>query len=244
MKKILLGKLGAHLLGGSDGSGGGDGPLVILLHGFGAPGTDLTALAGEVDVPAQVRWLFPMAPLLLEPGAPETLAARAWWMIDMMELQVAAMTRQYAVLTERRPPGIDAAREQLESLLDAAMRELSVPPERILLGGFSQGAMLATDLVLRGSHPLAGLAVFSGTLINRSEWVELAPKRRGLPVLACHGRSDPILPFSLAEELRDLLVGAGLELDWVPFPGGHGIPAPALMRLGALLRRLWFTPES
>lgn len=241
---MVLGELEAHLLGGSDGQGGGDGPLVILLHGFGAPGTDLTPLAGEVDVPADVRWLFPMAPLLLEPGAPAALAARAWWMIDMVELQVAAMTRQYAALTERRPPGIDEARAKLETLLDAAGAALSVSPERILLGGFSQGAMLATDLLLQSSRALAGLAVLSGTLINRKEWLALAPSRRGLPVLASHGRSDPILPFSLAEELRDVLVRAGLEVDWVPFPGGHGIPAPALMHLGALVRRLWFTPDS
>jgi predicted esterase len=47
---------------------------VILLHGFGAPGTDLVPLAAEIDAPNAVRWLFPMAPLLLDPQAPEALA--------------------------------------------------------------------------------------------------------------------------------------------------------------------------
>ena len=40
----MIGPLRAHLTGGSDGNGGGNGPVVVLLHGFGAPGTDLVAL--------------------------------------------------------------------------------------------------------------------------------------------------------------------------------------------------------
>jgi phospholipase/carboxylesterase len=211
---------------------------VILLHGFGAPGTDLAPLAGEIDAPESVRWLFPMAPLLLDPGAPEAHAPRAWWLIDMVELQVAAMTGEFSALAERSPAGIVEARSALESLLDAAERELGVAPNQIVLGGFSQGAMLATDTVLRTKRAFAGLVILSGTLLSRNEWVALAPARRGLPVLQSHGRSDPILPFSLAEELRDLLSTAELSPEWLPFSGGHGIPAPVLVRLGAFLRRL------
>jgi phospholipase/carboxylesterase len=159
-------------------------------------------------------------------------------MIDMVELQVAAMTRQFSTLTERSPAGIVEARSALESLLDAAERELGAAPSQIVLGGFSQGAMLATDTVLRSQRAFAGLVILSGTLISRKEWLELAPARRGLPVLQSHGRSDPVLPFSLAEELRDLLVTAELSHEWLPFTGGHGIPAPVLVRLGAFLRRV------
>jgi phospholipase/carboxylesterase len=238
MKKLVLGGLHAHLAGGSDGQGGGSGPLVILLHGFGAPGTDLAPLAEEIEAPDSVRWLFPMAPLLLDPNAPEAFAPRAWWLIDMVELQVAAMTGQFAALTERSPDGIDEARSALEALLDAAQAELGVESNRIVLGGFSQGAMLATDTVLRSQRPLAGLAILSGTLLSRTAWSALAPARSGLPVFQSHGRSDPVLPFSLAEQLRDLLSAAELPLEWLPFSGGHGIPAPALVRFGAFLRRV------
>lgn len=238
MRKIVLGGLSAHLGGGNDGEGGGSGPLVVLLHGFGAPGTDLVPLAAEIDAPEPTRFLFPMAPLLLEPDSPEALAPRAWWMIDMVELQVAAMTRQFAALSERSPQGIDEARAAVESLLDAAERDLGATPAQIVLGGFSQGAMLATDLVLRSSRPFAGLTILSGTMISRGEWQALAKARRGLPVLQSHGRNDPILPFSLAEELRDLLSAAELAVEWLPFSGGHGIPAPVLVRLGAMLRRV------
>src|SRR5690606_2105799 len=44
MRTEILGGLTACVTGGTDGKGGGDGPVVVLLHGFGAPGTDLVAL--------------------------------------------------------------------------------------------------------------------------------------------------------------------------------------------------------
>ena len=43
MREALLGGLKTRLTGGSDGQCGGEGPLVVLLHGFGAPGDDLDA---------------------------------------------------------------------------------------------------------------------------------------------------------------------------------------------------------
>jgi phospholipase/carboxylesterase len=53
--------------------------------------------------------------------------------------------------------------------------------------------------------------------------------------LLSHGRSDPMLPFALAEALRDQLMAAAWEVTWVPFPGGHGIPADVLMAVSKLV---------
>jgi phospholipase/carboxylesterase len=105
-----------------------------------------------------------------------------------------------------------------------------------VLGGFSQGAMLSLDVALRTSRPLAGLVLMSSTLIAAGEWTPLFPTRRGLSVLESHGRDDPLLPFALAELLRDLLRHAGLEITWVPFRGGHAIPDVVLDALSAFLR--------
>jgi phospholipase/carboxylesterase len=107
---------------------------------------------------------------------------------------------------------------------------------KLVLGGFSQGAMLACDLALRTERPLAGLAILSGTLIAKSEWAPLAPKRAGLRALVSHGQSDPILPFGQAERLRDFLSGAGLDVKWIPFRGQHEIPPQALEGLAQLVR--------
>ena len=112
-----------------------------------------------------------------------------------------------------------------------------------MLGGFSQGSMLACDFALRDPRPLAGLALLSSTVICRSEWQKLAPSRAGLPVLQSHGKDDPILPFALAENERDLLRDAGLDVEFVAFNGGHGIPGGVLDALGRFLNRA-LGPES
>jgi len=59
-----------------------------------------------------------------------------------------------------------------------------------------------------------------------------------LPVLQSHGRADPVLPFALAERLRDELLAAGLVVDFTPFNGGHGIAGPALDGLARLIARI------
>ena len=65
------------ITGGLDREGSGDGPLVILLHGFGAPGDDLVALWRYLKVPDDVRFMFTAAPLELDMGLG---SSRAWWM--------------------------------------------------------------------------------------------------------------------------------------------------------------------
>jgi phospholipase/carboxylesterase len=97
--------------------------------------------------------------------------------------------------------------------------------------------MLACDFALRDQRALGGLVLLSSTVIARSEWRKLAPRRAGLPVLQSHGRDDPILPFELAENARDLLQGAGLPVEFIAFNGGHGIPAGVLDALGRFLTR-------
>ena len=130
------------------------------------------------------------------------------------------------------------------SLLDALERDFSARPEQTVIGGFSQGAMLATDIVLRSERKFAGLAVLSGTLLSHREWLPLMPARAGLPVLQSHGRADPVLPFAVAERLRDELSAAGLAVQFVSFNGGHGIPGPVLDGLAKLIGRAAASAQS
>lgn len=228
-----MGDLTVHLAGGTDREGGGDGPVVVLLHGFGAPGTDLVPLWREIAVSKSTRFVFPEAPLELSimPGA------RAWWNIDVSRFESTLTSGgDLMALTREVPEGLAASREKIVALLDAVDRDLGA--SHVVLGGFSQGAMLALDVALRSERPLAGLVLMSATLIAADEWTPLLPQRRGLPVLQSHGRSDPLLPFAIAEHLRDLLQKAGLDLRFVPFNGGHAISAGVLDELGKLVERV------
>jgi phospholipase/carboxylesterase len=71
--------------------------------------------------------------------------------------------------------------------------------------------------------------------LNKQEWIPLMKSRRGLPVLQSHGSADPLLPFVLSEQLRDLLVQAEVPVEWVPFRGGHEIPPVVLAKMGRFL---------
>lgn len=217
------------LTGGTDREGGGRGPLVVLLHGFGAPGDDLVALHRVLAVPPGTRFAFPAAPVEL--GAFGYGDARAWWMIDMMKLQAGMARGDLRELTSDVPEGLAPARLLVDAMLDELTETLA--PSHLVLGGFSQGAMLSVDVALRSDRALAGLVLLSGTMIAESEWKPLFAKRAGLPVFQSHGREDAMLPFSLAERLSKELSAAGLKTRFVPFRGGHEIPPPALDGLNA-----------
>src|SRR5688572_3027446 len=98
MQKVRLADLDVVLGGGPDREGGGSGPLLLLLHGYGAPGDDLVPLARQLQVDRSVRFAFPAAPLSLEPGLPPEHSGRAWWQLDMAELQRAVTLGDYDAL--------------------------------------------------------------------------------------------------------------------------------------------------
>lgn len=229
MRTLELAGLTVRLAGGTDREGGGGGPLVVLLHGYGAPGEDLVPLQRVLDVPRDVRFAFPAAPL--EPSELAAYGGRAWWNIDVLALQQAARDFSREV-----PDGLAEARASVIELLDGLSRELQVPGERLILGGFSQGAMLACDLALRTDRPLAGLVLLSGTLLCRDQWQPLMAARSALPILQTHGLSDPLLPYAAARELRELWRAAGASVEWVEFPGGHELPDSVLDALAAFVR--------
>jgi len=234
MRLANLGGLAVRIVGGSDGSGGGDGPVVVLLHGFGAPADDLLPLAEVLAPPGSIRFAFPGAPITL-PGM--WGAGRAWWMIDVGRFEQASRGG-LRELSDEVPAGLDEARAQVLAMLDELEPLLGVSGERVALGGFSQGAMLSCDVALRSRRPLAGLLLMSGVLLCRPQWLRLMPERAGLPVFQSHGSQDPLLPFELAAELRDAMTAAGLAVDWLEFPGGHEIPLEVVERASAFLRRV------
>jgi phospholipase/carboxylesterase len=213
---------------------------VLLCHGFGAPGDDLVPLGAAMierqpELARRARFVFPEAPLSLAQLGFDY--GRAWWQIDFDRMAAARDPEAIHRLSQETPEGLPRARRLLLGLIEELARQVGSGPSKTVLGGFSQGAMLATDVALRLEEAPAGLIILSGTLLSEPEWRKRAPARRGLKVFQSHGRQDPLLPFQRAVALRDLLVEAGLEVDFFPFDGVHTIPLEALERAADFLVR-------
>lgn len=228
----------------------GDGPSIVLCHGFGAPGDDLVPLARVTDAGPATRWFFPEAPLAVDElgqitphittMGPDHDEGRAWWPVDMLRLQMELARGARAWEPSATPEGMPAARGALVAALKALVASGAIDPSRTILGGFSQGAMLTTDVALSAAETgmrFAGLAILSGAEINRARWAAaLEREGQALHVLQSHGRRDPLLPFGVAESLHRRLVAAGADATFLPFDGGHEIPRTVLLALGSFAR--------
>jgi phospholipase/carboxylesterase len=210
-----------------------DGRCVVLLHGFGAPGDDLVPLGQVMDVPG-ARWVLPAAPL----QPPMLAGGRAWWMLDLEKLERSIASGEPRDLSDEKSPlGMADARAHVLALLQSLFDE-GVTPEKLVLGGFSQGAMLACDVALHLPKPPAALVLLSGAPIALETWTPLLPRLSGVPVFQSHGRADALLSFAAAEKLSERLRASGARLEWLPFAGGHEIPRQVLAALESFLRRV------
>ena len=214
------------------------GGLVILNHGFGASGDDLVDIGSmlmndSATIASRFRFVFPEAPIDLTPmGMP---GGRAWWPINMAKLAEINQTHDYSELTQICPPGMPEATSLLATAVHEMQSLFQVDESQIVLGGFSQGAMICTHLALSTRFNPTLLALFSSTLLCRDEWSRFAIAHPHCYVLQSHGFEDPVLPFGAARELAQLLTEAGFNLEFTEFHGGHTIPMNVLQRFSELL---------
>ncbi len=205
--------------------------LGVFCHGFGASGEDLVGLAGELlqiaATDAGLMLVFPAAPLSLEDqGMPD---ARAWWLLSIQRLISALEEGRFEQVRDEVPAGIDDARQKLTETIELALQRCQLTSQQLLLGGFSQGAMVSVETALRGlKQPPAELCLYSGALICERLWKPLAAKLKSTRVLQSHGRLDPVLPLQTGIWLRDMLTQAGCAVDFVEFNGPHTIPFQAI----------------
>jgi phospholipase/carboxylesterase len=201
------------------------GTMVVLLHGFAMTAADLAPFAHSLRLPA--LFVFPEGPL---PGGP---SGRAWFPMDI-EARRAAQQHGPRDLVDSSPSGLSEARERLGAFL--RVTTVRFQPERIVLGGFSQGAMLACDLLLHEALVVNALLLMSASRLAVKDWQSRRERLQSLPVLVSHGERDTDLAFSAGVGLRDFVVAAGATVTWVPFDGGHEIPLVVWRAIRKFLR--------
>ena len=218
--KITVGKLSVTQISATDKPKG----AIVLCHGFGASGDDLVSIADEMIKAdggfKHLAFLFPEAPI--DMSAEMGFDSRAWWMIDVDEIQRLGEAGSFDELKSVSPEQLPACGSMVKEVIDYARSEFGLPLSKIVIGGFSQGAMVTTDLALSLEESVGGLIIWSGTLICEDKWQALAGDV-SFPIYQSHGTLDPILPFDIAVDLCRMFSEAGAENEFTEFDGPHTI---------------------
>ena len=177
--------------------------LILLLHGWGADGTDLANLAHPISV------RFPGAAFFVPDGpAPCKMnpAGREWFDID------------------DRVNGPIMAAPIIDRAIADALDLLNLSPSSLAMAGFSQGGMMSLHCGLRQNPPPAAIVSFSGALLSHDDLIENTAEAPYSPVKLIHGTEDEVVPIQLQSASRDILKSLSIEVETTECLGlGHGI---------------------
>jgi phospholipase/carboxylesterase len=185
---------------------------LVLVHGRGADEHDLFPLIDALDPERRLLGVTPRGPLALPPGGAH------WYRLGGIPTpDPATFSRSYA---------------ELGAFIDA----LPFPTSRVVLGGFSQGAVMSLAVGLGSGRPRpAGVIALSG-FVPRVEGFALDLEGlSGYRTVVAHGTFDPVIPVSFGREARDLLVGAGADVLWREAPLPHTIDPQLIPELRAFV---------
>jgi phospholipase/carboxylesterase len=184
---------------------------LVLLHGRGADEHDLYPLLDALDPERRLHGYTPRAPLALPPGGAH------WYVVPRVGYPDPASFAE----------GFGALAEWFDAL--------PFPADRIVLGGFSQGAVMSYALGLGAgrSRPRALLAM-SGFIPTVDGWrPDLEPPFPPLGIV--HGTYDPVIGVEFARQARATLEEAGADVLYREYPIEHWIDPQAIPLLRTLV---------
>jgi phospholipase/carboxylesterase len=189
--------------------------MVIFLHGYGANGDDLLGIGEEWkgELPDTV-FLSPHAPDVCEGSS----FGYQWFSIR--EIDGKAFERDKMV---------ECVTPVLNAYIDEQLQKWGVPENRLVVVGFSQGAMMAMYTMPRRKTACAGVIGYSGILLDAAGLTASGVVK--MPVLAIHGDADSIVPPKYLTGVQDGFSSAGFDVETVMRPGlAHGIDQFGLIR--------------
>jgi phospholipase/carboxylesterase len=187
--------------------------LLVLFHGRGADEHDLVPLLDVLDPERRLLGVTPRGPLALPPGGSH------WYAVQEIGYPDPGTFL----------PTYRAVSEWLGELAE----ETGIGPERTVLGGFSQGAVMTYALGLgRGRPRPAALVALSG-FIPIVEGFELDLEPPLPPVAIGHGTLDPVISVEFSRRAKQVLDDAGAQVLYREYPLPHAIDPRYLAELAA-----------
>lgn len=186
---------------------------VVLVHGRGATAEGMIDMAADLERDG-VAFLAPQA------------AARTWYPNSFLEP------------VEQNEPGRTSGLGVLSALVDRTA-ERGVPADRVMFVGFSQGACLASEFVVRNPRRYGGLAALSGGLIGESLDDEYAGDLDGTPAFVGCSDVDPHIPVDRVHDTTAVLEALGADVEERIYEGmGHGINTDEIEYVGDMVDAL------
>ena len=194
---------------------------VALMHGYGASANDLFPLHSLLDPERKWNWYFPEGADNVMFGS--EVIGKAWFPIDVARLQLSLMQQGYKSVAM----GMSQQLQGKQPLVENLVKEIKAQHSTLVLGGFSQGAILTANYLAESQSPgLHGALLFSPSMA--AHWETRHFHNKVASLFASHGRQDPVLPYALTEQFLTLAKDGGIPVDWHPFFGGHEIPPDIL----------------
>jgi phospholipase/carboxylesterase len=190
----------------------------VLFHGRGADEHDLFPLLDALDPEHRLVGATPRGPLSLPPGGAH------WYMLG-------------GIGTPERTTFMSSF-EAAAEWLDAFLAEHGLSHERLVLGGFSQGGVMAYSLGLGAGRPRPAAIVAFSSFIPTVDGFELDLTPPLPPVAIGHGTLDPVIEVEWGRRARALLESAGAEVLYRETPMFHQIDPEFVREVAAWLRRV------
>lgn len=199
-------------------TGKGATPCLLFFHGYGANAQDLIGFR-TLKLPVPCHWIFPNGPLKLQ-SPYDAFGGRAWFSLKMNNNRL--FSDEYS---------LSHLKKHCQQLSDF-IKSLNLSSDKIILGGFSQGAIIALNLALRMKPPPRALVIMSGALFP----LEILNKEKHTfskkgSFFQCHGKGDPLLLYSEAKNVCDFLHDLHWTGQFISFDGGHEIPHAILLKV-------------
>jgi len=183
-------------------------PLLVLLHGYGSNEADLFGLESYLD--ARYTVVSARAPLTMGRDS------YAWFPL--------AFSEEGPVVLD--PAQAETSRQAIADFIGFCHAEYGTDPARVLLVGFSQGAILSAAVALTRPELVRGAVLMSGRILPESAENAVLPSH--VKYLVVHGTHDSVLPVKHGRESQATLEKLGLMPEYQEFSMAHQVSDDSL----------------